>query len=276
VVHIQSRTPTYWGIDAEGLSEGSKLNQQDVHSIQICPSTNENKGKIFWNPQEFKEWLKHRQRHGNRPTRFYAFTLAYEYGSLSAWELLNSDKPYQHWADQPINLFYIRLGKIKIPVIDTRIFFYQLRYGNDYLTNLRKLADYLSDYYNQDIHKLEAPLGEDFGKRKPTPKEKPYFAKYGIRDAYISAKAGQWIHENVLEKWLQNKVSITKLYSWGTVARHRFNLPKLNQVQYYGTRTLVTFPTLWHKQIYTNATFAGRSEAFQTGVLPPQFYNDVD
>lgn len=270
----------YWGIDAEGKAEGIKLSKSDVHSIQICPSTSEDEGIVFWKPSEFKQWLTQRRKHQNRPDRFYAFTLAFEYGSLSAWELLNIEtktkgQPWQFWADNPINLFYIRLGKMKIPVIDTRRFFYQLRYGNDYLTNLKAVADYLSDYYKEDIHKLEPPLGEDFGKRPPTSQEKPYFAKYGIRDAYISAKAGEWIEKNIVQKWLKGKVPIEKLYSWGTVAREYFDLPTINEIKYYGKRKIVIkFPNLWHKHIYEQ-TFAGRSEAFQTGVLPPQYYNDV-
>jgi hypothetical protein len=82
---------------------------------------------------------------------------------------------------------------------------------------LRAVGDYLSGFYAEDIHKLCPPLGEDFGKRAPTAEEKPYFERYGIRDAFINAKASQWVHENIIEKWLQNTVPVTRLYSWGTV-----------------------------------------------------------
>jgi len=271
----------YWGIDAEGKAEGLQLNKNDVFSIQICPSTSEKDGKIFWNPEDFKAWITQRRKHGTKPKIFYAFTLAFEYGSLSAWELLNikttqNKLPWQNWADEPVNLFYIHLGKMKIPVIDTRLFFYQLRYGNDYLTNLQAVSHYLSEYYGMDIHKLPKPMSDQFGKRPPNQQEKEYFTKYGIRDAFISAKAGQWINENIIQKWLNNKIGITKLYSWGTVARHYFTLPKINEIQYYGRHgTVIQFPNLWHKQIY-ESTFAGRNEAYSTGSLKPQYYNDVD
>jgi len=271
----------YWGIDAEGKSRGLQLNKNDVYSIQISPSTTEEKGIVFWSPEEFKKWLIQRQKNQNRPKRFYAFTLSYEYGSLSAWELLDigdakGKQLWQAWADEPVNLFYIRLGKIKIPVIDTRAFFFQLRHGNDYLTNLEAVGDYLSDYYKKDIHKLPSPLGADFGKRPPTTHERACFSRYGIRDAFIAAKAGQWINEIVVQKWLKGKAPIEKLYSWGTVSRCFFDLPKINEMHYYGKKgSTIEFPNLWHKKIY-EMTFAGRNEAFCTGILPPQYYNDVD
>jgi hypothetical protein len=271
----------YWGIDAEGKAEGLQLNKNDIHSIQVCPSTSEKEAKIFWNPEDFKAWLTQRRKNCTKPKIFYAFTLAFEYGSLSAWELLNigtarNKLPWQSWADEPVNLFYIHIGKMKIPVFDTRLFFYQLRYGNDYLTNLDAVSRYLSEYYATDIHKLPKPMGDQFGKRPPNQQEKPYFSKYAIRDAFISAKAGQWINENVIQKWLKNSVNITNLYSWGTVARHYFTLPKINEVRYYGKHgTVIQFPNLWHKQIY-ESTFAGRNEAYRTGTLEPQYYNDCD
>jgi hypothetical protein len=130
--------------------------------------------------------------------------------------------------------------------------------------NLKAVGDYLSNYYKEDIHKLEPPLGDDFGKRPPTPEERPYFEKYGIRDAYICAKASQWVHENIIDKWLENKVPITRIYSWGTVAKHYFNLPKITTV----------FPNLCQKKIF-QSTYAGRSEAFHIGNIGYTFYNDV-
>ena len=261
----------YWGIDTEGSTSGS----QDVHSIQVCSSEGEHTGKVFWNPQDFKEWLRTKT---NKPKFFFAFTLTFEYGSLASWELLNVQNekglyPWQSWAEAPINLFYLGLKKNRIPVYDVRSLFFQLRNGNDYLTNLEKLGNYLSECYGADIHKLPAPLGAEFGKRTPTEAEKPYFEKYGIRDAYICSKAAQWIHENVIEKWLNNAVSITDIYSWGTVAKHYFLLPKIGKAKYYPERKVV-FPNFWHKKIF-EGTYAGRSEAFYTGNLGHCFYNDV-
>lgn len=266
----------YFGLDTEASATGTTRTASDVHSIQVCSSRGEDTGRVFWNPNDFKDWMQHKKP---CPKIFYAFTLPFEYGTLAAWELLhastaNGELPWQHWADEPINLFYLQIDKTRIPVYDIRIFFYQLRHGNSYLTNLRAVGDYLSEYYSQDIHKLESPLGSDFGKRAPTAEERPYFERYAIRDSYISAKAAQWVHDNILETWLQGKTKITNVYSWGTVARHYFHLPKIAEVTRYGKRLHVTFPNRWHEEIY-KATYAGRSEAFDTGNVGQVFYNDV-
>lgn len=265
-----------WGIDAEASSSGVEQTKTDIHTVQVCSSRGEHTGRVFWSAKEFKRWVQHKKP---RPKIFSAFTLPFEYGTLAAWEFLRAqDKygqyPWQDWADDPINLFYIKIDRTKIPVFDIRIFFHQLRYGNNYLTNLKAVADYLSDYYGEDIHKLPTPLGEDFGKRPPTPEERPYFEKYGIRDAYISAKAAQWVHENIISKWLENKVPITKLYSWGTVAKYYFKLPKINAIKRYGRKIVIEMPNIWHQKIFEN-TYAGRSEAFYTGNVRQVFYNDV-
>jgi len=266
----------YWGIDAEGISSGLEWTKEDIHSIQVCPNTSEQKGIMFTCPERFKEWLTRRQKYGSRPKIFYAFTLPFEYGTLLGWELLNIEqcKNWQHWTDAPINLFYITLGKVRIPVIDIRIFFHQLRHGNNYLTSLAKLGDYLSEYYGEDIHKLDNPLGEAFGKRRPTSAEMQAFEKYAVRDSFITAKGAQWIHENVIDIWLKGEVSIKRLFSWGTVAKHYFNLPKLNRIYRYANKIVVEFPNLWHEQIFDN-TFAGRSESFYTGNVGSVYYNDV-
>lgn len=266
----------FWGIDTEASNTGAEHTEYDIHTVQVCSSRGEETGRVFWNADEFKEWLGHKH---SRPKILYAFTLPFEYGTLAAWELLNaSDEkgqyPWQQWADAPINLFYIHIGRAKIAVYDTRIFFYQLRYGNNYLTNLRAVGDYLSEYYKKDIRKLKTPLGEDFGKRPPTDGERPYFERYGIRDAYISAMAAKWIHENIIDKWLESEVPIQKLYSWGTVAKYYFALPKINKIIRYGKKIIIKFPNQWHQQIF-NKTFAGRSEAFHTGNVGEAYYNDV-
>lgn len=281
-------TAEYWGIDTEASSTGVERSLDDIHTIQVCSSRSEESGKVFWNPKEFKDWLQNRHA---RPKIMYAFTLPFEYGTLAAWELLdgsdrNGDFPWQRWADKPINLFNIRVDRTKIAVYDTRIFFYQLRYGNNYLTNLKAVADYISDYYKLDAHKLESPLGKDFGSRAPTEEERPYFERYGIRDAYISALAAKWLHENILQKWLgkldwgldkkgePDEAAIKRLFSWGTVAKYYFNLPKINKVIRYGRKIIIRFPNQWHQEIFKN-TFAGRSEAFITGNIGQVYYNDV-
>jgi hypothetical protein len=93
----------------------------------VCSSKSENTGKVFWNPKDFKQWYRHKKP---RPKIFYAFTLPFEYGTLTAWELLKAstqkgEYPWQNWADTPINLFYITIDKTRIPIYDIRIFFFQ-------------------------------------------------------------------------------------------------------------------------------------------------------
>jgi hypothetical protein len=181
--------------------------------------------------------------------------------------------PWQQWADAPVNLFYMVLGKKRIPVIDIRTFFFQLSYGNKFLTSLDKLGEYLSEHFKEDLHKLPKTLGEDFGKRPPNADELSEFQKYAIRDAYITAKGAEWVHQVILEGWLKNEVSITKLFSWGTVAKYYFNLPKLNQVERFGNNKMkITFPNKWHERI---ECFAGRNEAFWTGNVGHVSYNDI-
>ena len=270
----------YWGIDTEASNKGKVHTKDDIHTIQVCRSDGEHTGRVFWNAEEFKEWLQHDVK--PRPKILYAFTLPFEYGTLAAWELLNaSDQrgqhPWQQWADRPINLFYIKIHRTKIAIFDTRIFFYQLRHGNNYLTNLKAVGEYLTQYYKEPIEKLPIPINppEEFGTRPPNLEEREAFKAYGIRDAFISAKAAQWIHENIINKWLGRRVSITKLFSWGTVAKHYFNLPKTNRIRRYGRIIKVEFPNQWHQQIYHKGTFAGRSEAFWTGNVGEAYYNDV-
>lgn len=273
-------TPKYFlGIDTEASNKGKKHEKTDIHTIQVCSSRGEHTGKVFWSPQEFKEWYHHDIK--PRPKVFFAFTLPFEYGTLAAWELLkikdeHGRPPWQSWAENPINLFYITVDKTRIPVFDIRILFHQLRYGNHYLTTLKKLGDYLSDYYHEDIHKLEAPI-EGFGERASSMMrngEIQRFMKYGIRDAYICAKAAEWVHDNIINKWLGGKINIEKLYSWGTVAKYYFDLPEINEVNWYRKELNVCFPNLWHKRIFRQ-TYAGRSEAFCTGNVGQVFYNDV-
>lgn len=279
MVKVQTKK-IFWGLDSEASARGTVRQWGDIHSVQVCSSLGEHTGKVFYNAEGFKNWYNGRQRK-YQPKIFYAFTLPFEYGSLMAWELLRaSDEkgrlPWQHWTDKPINLFYIQIKKTRIPVFDVRVLFHQLKYGRGFLTSLHKLANYLSDYYHEDIHKLKTPLGADFGKRAPNMMkgEIPYFEKYGIRDAFIVAKAGEWLHSNIIEKWLHGKVDITRLFSWGTVSRHYFDLPEINQVKRFGYKTIVEFPNLWHQKIF-GCTYAGRSEAFRTGNVGKQFYNDV-
>ena len=268
-----------FGIDSEASCAGIERGEHDVHCISVCSDEGEHTGKVFWSREQFLNWLSYERKRSKIDT-FYAFTLPFEYGTLAAWELLDAQNekgkyPWQDWADEPINLFYIagtRENK-RIPIYDIRLFFYQLRYSNHCLTNLEKVADYLSDFYEQDIRKLPHPLGDDFGKRAPTDEERPYFERYAIRDAYICAKAAQWVQDNIITGWLNNCVDISRIFSWGTVAKYYFKLPRVNETKRFGRKVQI-YLKAWHAEIFEN-TYAGRSEAFYTGGGLNDYYNDV-
>lgn len=283
---LKDRNVIAWGIDSEALGVGLDLETKDIHSIQVCSSDGENTGHAFRTAKEFCDW-KQKLRGNKRPKIFYAFSLPFEYGTLAAWELLNASgemgevpwkHSWQHWLDEPRNLFYIRPppARKRITVYDTRGLFHQLSSDKEQLTSLEKLGTYLSKVYNVDAHKLPHPLGPDFGKRGPTPEEWPEFAKYGIRDAYITALAGRWLEENVIQKWLDGSVPIRKILSWGTVARVYLELPEIGWVKYRepGGKPVIDFPTEWHFRILKETT-AGRADALMTGNCGQLFYNDV-
>jgi hypothetical protein len=275
-----------WGVDSEGKARGVVDSTADIHSIQVCSSLGEDTGRVFRSEREFRDWTQS-LRSDQRPNCFYSFTLPYEYGSLSAWDLLGAvdekDRwPWQRGLDQPVNLFYIKPGRKRIPVYDVRRLLAPLTIEKEEAANLVALANYLSDYYKEDIHKLLSPLGGspeeggEFGLRAPTEEEWPYFCKYGIRDAYINAKAGQWIVENVVTGWLKSAIPLENLYSWGTVARYYLNLPEVGYVRYRKPdgRLVIGYENAWQFKILKALT-AGRSEAFWTGNVGQAYYNDV-
>ena len=270
----------FWGIDTEGKGEGLENEKTDIHSIQVCSSDNENTGHAFRTSNEFHHWIRG-LRGDKRPTIFYAFSLAFEFGSLAAWELLGAcnkkgQYPWPNWLDDPKNLFWIQIAQKRIPVYDTRCLFSVLSDDKSQLSSLKRLGSYLSKFYDVDAEKLDHPLGDDFGKRAPTPDEWPAFAKYGIRDAYITALAGRWLEENVMKTWLKGKVPIEEIYSWGTVARKYLELPNVGTIKYRKPDGAlgIGYRTGWPNMIL-DMTTAGRADAFVTGNVGKAFYNDV-
>ena len=275
------RAPVCWGIDSEGLASGTEMQSDDIHLVTVCPSNDESKGKAFKSGAEFRKWYNSLNSH-TRPKRFYSFTLPYEYGTMLGWELLNINEPHQPWTDQPLNLFYINplnttVGKI--PVIDTRVYFGQILHDKRSSANLKALGEEMSNHYDIDAHKYDNPMEEAFGLRKPTPEELRLLVRYGIRDAYIAALAGQWIEENILGGWLAGKkVDIEDLVSWGTIAKEYLDLPTLAEYRYTNPEThrrVLGFKNAWNYQIMNHAIFAGRSEAFWTGNIGRVYYCDV-
>ena len=276
-----SQVKTYWGIDSEGLGAGLGLDESAIHSIQVCSSEGEQTGRAFKTKREFLCWYN-RLKSKQRPELFHAFTLAYEYGSLASWELLGASDakgkfPWQNWLEEPKNLFWIQPGKKKFPVYDTRCLFGTLAKDKQQPSSLKALGDYLSEFYAVDAHKLPTPLGDEFGLRGPTEAEWSEFAKYGIRDAYICALAGRWIHDVVIQGWLKGAVPLTSLFSWGTVAKFYLGVPNVGHVRYRDKNgaAVVGYDSEWLYRIQKEACTAGRSDAFLTGLCGRLHYNDV-
>jgi hypothetical protein len=274
-------TVDFWGIDSEGLGAGLDVGTDDLHSIQVCSSAGEKTGRAFKSKQEFLAWYNGLTS-AQRPKMFHAFTLTYEFGSLAAWELLGASNargkfPWQNWLEEPKNLFWIQPVQKKFPVYDVRCLFGTLAKDKQQPSSLRSLGDYLSKFYSVDCQKLSHPLGDDFGLRGPTETEWPEFAKYGIRDAYICALAGKWLHDIVVKGWLKGAVPLESLFSWGTVAKFYLDLPKVGHVRYRDKdgAAVVGYDSEWFYRIQREACTAGRSDAFVTGLCGKLFYNDV-
>ena len=274
-------TAEYWGIDSEGLGAGINLDDTAIHTIQVCGSSGEQSGHAFKTKREFLAWYSE-LKSVQRPERFYAFSLAYEYGSLAALELLGASNqkgefPWQDWLEEPKNLFYIQPGQKIFPVFDIRCLFGTLAKDKQQPSSLRALGDYLSEYYKVDAHKLPQPLGDEFGLRGPTEDEWTEFEKYGIRDAYICALAGKWIQDVVIKGWLLDQATPERLFSWGTVAKFYLDLPKVGYVRYRDKKgaAIVGYESEWIYRILNEACTAGRSDAFMTGLCGRLYYNDV-
>jgi len=254
-----------FGIDTEFLSSGRRDDPSHVHSIQVW---NPGEKGFFTSPEDFKKWLTL-----TCPELFFTWTTKPEFGSVRAWGLLGIEhkekkkyekvmhpwKKIRYWesfSEKPIAHFYIpyikeftRRGEKKqkirrVCVFDIRAFFHQMRYKNYSLGSVEAAGAFLTDQYRLEcgrdhstcLHKLAHPLGEEFGLRAPKPEEMKYFERYAMRDAEITFHAGRWFYENILSKYCPG-VRFEELYSFGTLARHYFNYPKINEGYRIGRNT---------------------------------------
>lgn len=254
----------FWGVDTEFLASG-KTDQDDVHSIQI--SDGHTRNFFFRYKDQLQQWFRK-----FKPKMVFTWTVKPEFGSLKAWDLIGA-RPYDDTLER-VQRFYITWygrygGKHRCLVYDIQPFFKELRYKNQGLGSLEAIGEFLSDFYGEDLHKLEHPFGDEFGLRAPrTRSEWQAMKTYGIRDAQICARAAEWFQAEILDKYVPN-VKIRRLYSFGTVAKHYFDFPKLNPKM--GRRVFIKRS---YQHIHEN-TFAGRNEALWTGYLPEIYYNDI-
>lgn len=256
----------YYGIDTEFLQSGTK-NQSDVHTIQI---SNGEKTWVFKSHEELFGWFRKKA-----PKLLFTWTTEAEFGSFKAWKFIGAD-PYRNDLDR-IKRFWIerpsrnRKNKmVKTLVFDIQPFFKEMTYKGKTLGSLSAIGEFLSDFYKKDLHKLDKPLGDDFGLRKPeTDEEWKYFEEYSAKDALICSWAAKWFIEEILSKYVPN-VNIRKLFSFGTIAKHYFNLPQLHVR--IGWQTILR---PWYEDIWKKSIFAGRNECFTNGYLGKIYYNDI-
>ena len=120
--------------------------------------------------------------------------------------------------------------------------------------NLEQCGAYLG------LPKLKKP--DYLGIRRPTEQEHNYFIEYSARDAIVTSKIVQWL--------LSLGVDPARLATAGTLAAKVFDLPK--RLKRNGRYYELSSPL---EQNIKNACFAGRNEAFVTGLTPYVTYHDV-
>lgn len=260
----------FWGVDTEFLSGGLKR-QNDVHSIQL--SDGHDQHFFFMDKTELQQWFWR-----FKPDILFTWTVRPEFGSLKSWGFIGTN-PYNKDFDR-VQRFYVdwlgvRGGKHRTLVFDIQPFFKQMRYKKHGLGNLAAIGEFLSDFYNEDLRKLQHPLGDQFGMRSPTtPDEWEAMKVYGIRDSVICSRAAEWFVEYIIKKYV-GAINIKRLFSWGTLAKFFCNFPELWVVRYYGRGKKRVYVNAAQIEIHRRAQFAGRNEALWTGRVPKLYYNDI-
>lgn len=140
------------------------------------------------------------------------------------------------------------------------------------LAPLANVAKFLSEFYGDpSIYKPESPelLAMFEEQRAPrTQREWDLLHERVMQDAYVTAGAAEYLQEELM-RHLMPKPNLYRYRSWGGVARKVFKFPKTNihmrkDVFVQNAHLLIR-----------DSSFAGRSECFSTGAVPPCFYMDV-
>lgn len=255
------RIRRFWSVDSEFIYFG-KRSSNDVSVIAFSDGYDSN--FLYRNADDARKFLEHK-----RLSRLHTWTLRPEFGSFVCWRLLGVPDPTMavNLESETIQRFVVvRPSNRKTLVLDIQPFFKPLGLGS-----LAKTAKFLSEYYKDpSLVKVGMEREKWFGKRHP--KTETEWRKLEDRcreDAKITSRAAEFLACVLLPRFLP-KVDLKRLYSWGTISRRFFKFPQVNARM--GKTVIVKN---WHWLIHTLAEFAGRSEAFSVGRLPPAYYLDV-
>ena len=261
------RSKVYWAFDTEYISCGRKI-QDDVCNFGFANNLGES--HVFHKPFEVQNFIDVK-----RFRKLFVWSLKPEFGSLASWALLGlrfSKNPlFAVNTESPqIQRFKMERSNHKTTwVYDVQPFFKNMRWKNLRLVFLANMAKYLAEIYQDDLlYKPEVSV-EWFGKRKPENKEEWALLDERVsQDALVTAKATEFL-ESKLIKTLITEPRLTKYRSWGSVAREYFNFPILH----VSIGRDICLPNS-HLMIQEHC-FAGRSDCFSIGALPPVYYEDV-
>lgn len=275
---------TFWAFDSEYVAAGLKI-EDDVANFGFA--NNYGESKVMHTPQEVHDFIR-----DMRFQRLFVWSLQPEFGSLASWSLLGLREVYDPHTLMPVKFNPLRAVNLdsghvqrfkleradrkdpakvhKCMVYDVQGFFKNMRWKGEKMVRLAVMAKYLADLYGDpSLYKPEMPM-EWFGKRKPETSEEWALLDDRVRqDAYVTAKAVEYLESKLL-KALIEEPSVTKYHSWGGVAREVFHFPKLHET--IGRDVCIPYKDVL---IHDQATFAGRSECFSIGQLPPCYYEDV-
>lgn len=245
-----------WAIDSEFLS-----GEFGGATTCITLSNGAEENHIFWadEKQRFFEFVS------ARPFlhTLFIWNLAPEYGSLEDW---GGDLNFDPEADK-INRAWLTLPNgLQVQLFDVQPFFRTM--GKE-LASLENAGKFLSKHFGEELFKFDKPLF--LGLRHPSLGERPHFAKYALQDAKVTARAAEYLLDELIFKGLGKKIGLRWLNSFGTVSAKFFKLPMVGQR--LGKKTILA---PWHSSFRDHSVFAGRSEAFINGEFRGRnFYNDM-
>lgn len=246
-------TSKIWGFDSEFIVEG-KGTVQTIQFSDGCeplrdpyPIDRKNKHTyVLSTANQVKHWLLN--HHKALKNNVYGFIVLCDIGSLTEWLGEGAVHPYKLGVQTRANVNY---SKAKFKIYDCAPLLQSF--------GVRRLSD-CGDVVG--IPKMDRP--DWLGKRNPeTEDEHNQFTRYAARDAVITSLITQWL----IKHWGANP---NHLVSAGSLSKQVFNLPKRLKVKRH---KLMLRP--FEKKIKNMACFAGRSEAFTTGLSKNVFYNDV-
>lgn len=180
------------------------------------------------------------------------------------------EKAFERWKDSDrIQRFEIQRERGKTRVLDIQPFFKSLKRGS-----LEAAAEMLASYYKDpSLVKVQPPpttFGDEFGERLPETEDEWLWFDQRVRsDARLTSVAAEFLYDVLLPKFIPEPKPL-RYYSWGTASRVFFDFPQMC-VRMGKTVYVKTI----HRNIRDLSTFAGRSESFSIGAIPPSYYLDI-